>query len=287
VGCKRAAMGHPKPFGMKYLGVGNEQWGPQYIERYKVFVKAIKEKYPDIALIGATGSDPQIFPNGPAEVKYLQTELRKLNADIIDEHFYRNPDWFLKSPDLYDKTQRSGSKIFVGEYAAINKGVGNPENTNTWQCALAEAAFMTGLERNADLVTMTAYAPLFCNVNGWQWKPDLIWVDNLNVFGTPNYYVQQAFSLNRGDVVLPVSLDGQAGFYVTAARDKTAGQIIVKVVNAGAEPVTAKLNVQGAKVQAKGHETVLAVIWRPKFFRQNGDCSRRSGYRRCGRQLLL
>jgi alpha-L-arabinofuranosidase len=256
-GAKRAAMGHPKPFGMKMLGVGNEQWGPQYIERYKVFVKAIKEKYPDIKLIGATGSDPQIFPNGPAEVKYLQTQLRKLNADIIDEHFYRAPDWFLKSSDFYDKTQRSGAKIFVGEYAAINKGVGNPENTNTWQCALAEAAFMTGLERNADLVVMTAYAPLFCNVNGWQWRPDLIWFDSLNVFGTPNYYVQQAFSLNRGDVVLPVSLDGQAGLYVTAARDKAAGQIILKVVNAGPQPATVKLNVQGAKVQAKGHETVL------------------------------
>ena len=257
-GARRAAMGHPKPFGMKMMGVGNEQWGPQYIERYKVFVKAIKEKYPDIKLIGATGSDPEIFPNGPAEVKYLQTELRKLNADIIDEHFYRAPDWFLKSSDFYDKTQRSGSKIFVGEYAAINKGVGNPENTNTWQCALAEAAFMTGLERNADLVVMTAYAPLFCNVNAWQWKPDLIWFDNLNVFGTPNYYVQQAFSLNRGDVVLPVSFEGQAGLYVTAARDKTAGQIILKVVNSAAEPVTAKLNVQGAAVESKSHEMVLA-----------------------------
>jgi alpha-N-arabinofuranosidase len=257
-GAKRAAMGHPKPFGMKFLGVGNEQWGPQYIERYKVFVKAIREKYPDIKFIGATGSDPEIFPNGPAEVKYLQAELRKLNADIIDEHFYRASDWFLSNAGLYDKTQRGGTKIFVGEYAAASKGVGNSENNNLWQCALAEAAFMTGLERNADLVVMTAYAPLFCNVNAWQWKPDLIWFDNLNVYGTPGYYVQQAFSLNRGDEVLPVSLEGQAGLYVTAARDKAAGQIIFKVVNAGAEAATAKLNVRGVAVEAKGHETILA-----------------------------
>jgi alpha-N-arabinofuranosidase len=257
-GAKRVAMGHPKPFGMKYMGVGNEQWGPQYIERYKVFVKALKDKYPDVKLIGATGSDPQIFPNGPAEVKFLQKELRKLNADIIDEHFYRPSDWFQNSTGLYDKTQRSGAKIFVGEYAAINKGVGNAENTNTWQCALAEAAFMTGLERNADLVVMTAYAPLFCNVNAWQWRPDLIWVDNLNVFGTPNYFVQQAFSLNRGDVVLPVTLEGQVGLFASAVHDKANKQIILKVVNTGAEAVSTKLNIQGATVASKGHEMVLA-----------------------------
>jgi alpha-N-arabinofuranosidase len=256
-GAKRVAMGHPKPFNMKYLGVGNEQWGPQYIERYKVFVKALKNKYPDIKLIGATGSDPQIFGNGPAEVRFLQKELRKLNADIIDEHFYRPSDWFQNSSTFYDKTERSGAKIFVGEYAAINKGVGDAKNSNTWQCALAEAAFMTGLERNADLVVMTAYAPLFCNVNAWQWRPDLIWVDNLNVFGTPNYFVQQAFSTNRGDVVLPVTLDGQAGLFATAAHDKANKQIILKVVNPGPEAVSAKLNIQGVTVAAKGHETVL------------------------------
>jgi alpha-L-arabinofuranosidase len=252
-GAKRAAMGHPKPFNMKYLGVGNEQWGPQYVERYKVCAKTIKDKYPDIQLIGATGSDAHFFPNGPAEIKYLQTELRKLNTDIIDEHFYRPSDWFQSNFNFYDKTERSGSKIFVGEYAAKDAG-----DKNNWKGALAEAVFMAGLERNADLVTMTAYAPLFCNVNAWQWRPDLIWVDNLNVFGTPNYFVQQAFSLNRGDVVLPVTLEGQAGLFATAARDKANKQIILKVVNTGVEAATAKLNIQGVTVASKGRETVLA-----------------------------
>ncbi len=251
-GRKRAEMGHPEPFGMKMLGIGNEQWGPQYIERYKVFVRAIKEKYPDITLIAATGSDPEIFPNGPAEVEYLHSELRKLNAEIIDEHFYRGPDWFLESSDHYDNYERNGPKVFVGEYAAQSVGVASPDNRNNLHCALAEAAFMTGLERNADLVVMSCYAPLFGNADGWQWTPDLIWFDNLRVYGTPNYYVQQMFSLNRGDKVLSVQLndlpamEGQKkSLYVSSSLDEKEGYVIVKAVNITAETIKTKLELQG------------------------------------------
>ncbi len=265
-GAKRAAMGHPKPFNLKYLGVGNEQWGPQYIERYVPFVKAIKEKYPEVHLIGATGSDPTIFPNGATEVEFLRKELRKLNAEIIDEHFYRGPDWFLDNAGLYDSYERAGPKVFVGEYAAQSVGVASPDNRNNWKCALAEAAFMTGLERNADLVIMSCYAPLFGHEDRWQWRPDLIWFDNLSSYGTPNYYVQQLFSRNRGDVVLPVEVSGQQppsskqpGLYVTASRDEKAGEVIVKVVNSAEEPTPANVQLTGAgRVVSRGTMIVLA-----------------------------
>jgi len=265
-GAKRAAMGHPKPFNMKMLGVGNEQWGPQYIERYVPFVKAIKDKYPDIQLIGATGSDPEIFPNGLKEVEFLWDQMRKLNAEIVDEHFYRNPDWFLDSAGLYDKFERTGPKVFVGEYGAQSVGVASPDNRNNWKCALAEAAFMTGLERNADVVVMSCYAPLFGHEDRWQWRPDLIWFDNLTSYGTANYYVQQLFSRNRGDVVLPVEVSGrqspsskQPGLYVTASRDEKAGEVILKVVNSAEKLIAADVQIKGAgRVASQGTMIVLA-----------------------------
>jgi alpha-L-arabinofuranosidase len=240
-GKKRAEMGHPAPFNLKMMGIGNEQWGPQYIERYKVFVKAIKDKYPDMKLIGATGTDATIFPaafNGAKEVEYLQTQMRTLNADIVDEHFYRSPEWFADNTTLYDAYERKGPKVFVGEYAAQSKGVASPDNRNNWECALSEAAFMTGLERNADLVTMTAYAPLFAQEDGWQWTPDLIWFDNLQSYGTTNYYVQQLFSRNRGDRVLPtqianppVRLNKRPSLFVSASYNETGKEVILKAVN--------------------------------------------------------
>ncbi|MDI9433804.1 MAG: alpha-L-arabinofuranosidase C-terminal domain-containing protein [Planctomycetota bacterium] len=265
-GRKRAEMGHPEPFGLKLLGIGNEQWGPQYIERYKVFVKAIQDKYPDIQLIAGTGSDATIFPNGQQEIDYLWSQYRRLKADIVDEHFYRRPDWFLDNAHFYDNYERDGSEIFVGEYGAQSIGVASPDNRNNWHTALAEAAFMTGLERNADLVTMSCYAPLFCHVDGWQWRPDLIWFDNLRVFGTPNYYVQKLFSLNRGDRVLPVVVtdaatapNGKPRFYASSAYDDNSNEMILKVVNATGEPVRAIIQTRGAKtVGLQANVTVLA-----------------------------
>jgi len=259
-GKKRAAMGHPEPFKMKYLGVGNEQWGPQYVERYKVFAKALKEKYPEIQLIAATGSDPAIFPNGDNEVKYLWGQWRLLKPDIVDEHFYRKHTWFSENASRYDSYARHEPKVFVGEYAAMSHGVGNPDNRNNLECALAEAAFMTGLERNADVVVMTAYAPLAGHLDAWQWKPNLIWFDNLTVYGTPNYYVQKLFSTNRGDSVMPVKLDSTEGtLFVTACRDKAAGQVIIKVVNIAGQPMEATVDLQGVGlVDSQGQVTVLA-----------------------------
>ncbi|SHK75317.1 alpha-N-arabinofuranosidase [Reichenbachiella agariperforans] len=258
----RADMGHPEPFNLKMLGVGNEQWGPQYVERYVPIVNAVKAKYPEIQIIAATGSDGSIFPNGEEEIEYLWKEWKRLKPEIVDEHFYRNPDWFMKNADWYDNYERTGSKLFVGEWAAQSVGVASPDNKNNWETALSEAAFLTGLERNADLVTMTSYAPLFAHAEGWQWTPDLIWFDNLDSYGTANYYVQKMYATNPGTHVIPLEKDGkpvtgQNGLYATATRDENAGELIIKIVNTGEAAVEASFDVAGATI---GTEVTAEVL---------------------------
>ena len=265
-GKARADMGHPKPFNMKMIGIGNEQWGPQYIERYVPFAKAIKDKYPEMQLIAATGSDATYFANGQAEIKYLWEQWRKLKPEFVDEHFYRSPEWFLDNTALYDQFDRNDPKVLVGEYAAHSRQRENGRRKNDWQSALAEAAMMTGFERNADVVRMASYAPLLAHADAWQWAPDLIWFDNLNVCGTANYYVQRAFSTNRGDVVLPVELTGipttdnqQPRFYASAVLDKKADEVIVKAVNVTDKAVTANVELQGAtKAGSQARAIILA-----------------------------
>lgn len=254
----RADMGHPAPFHLKMMGIGNENWGPQYIERLKLFTKAIKEKYPDIKLVNSSGTDP----NGD-RYDYLNKELRSMNADIIDEHYYRRPEWFLQNAHRYDSFPRNGPMIFAGEYAAQSDKTVSVSNTNNWETALSEAAFMTGLERNADVVAMASYAPLFAHVDGWQWTPDLIWVDNLRVSGTPNYYVQKLFSTNKGTNVVPALRDnkvlaGEDGLYASAVIDKKTNELIVKVVNVTGTEQHVPLSIQGVKrLPANATVTVL------------------------------
>ncbi len=243
----RADMGHPEPFRLKMIGVGNEQWGPQYFERYKLFEKAILEKYPDIKLITGSG------PSAEGDLfDFAWDELNKLKPQIVDEHYYKNPEWFLKNVKRYDTYSRTGHKIFAGEYAAQSAFVCSPDNKNNWECAISEAAFMTGLERNADIVSMCSYAPLFCHVDGWQWKPDLIWFDNLKSFGTPNYYVQQLFSVNKGSHVLRMvsgnePLTGQEGIYASAVWDEKNKAIIVKIVNVTGKTIIKKVGMTTRK----------------------------------------
>jgi alpha-N-arabinofuranosidase len=232
---------------MKFIGVGNEQWGPQYIERYEAFAKAIREKYPDIKIVTGTGPSP----NGK-DFDFAARELKKLNAQIVDEHYYANPEWFLKNAARYDNYDRNSFKIFAGEYAAQSKFTCSPDNQSNWKCALSEAAFMTGLERNADVVYMCSYAPLFAHVDAWQWKPDLIWFDNLKSFGTANYYVQKLFSNNKGTNVLPMFMEnkpltGQSGLYASASFDKNSNEIILKLVNSTEKPQSARIVLEGLK----------------------------------------
>ena len=259
----RASLGHPKPFNVKFLGVGNENWGPQYVERLAVFQKAIKEKYPAIKLVCSSGI------SGEGELfDFLNGALRKMNVELIDEHYYSRPDWFLKNARRYDSYPRNGSKIFAGEYAAQSDQVVSPKNKNTWQCALAEAAFMTGLERNAAVVNMASYAPLFAHAEAWQWTPDLIWVDNLHVYGTPNYYVQKLYSVNKGTNVLNLTqnpdwrvsepLAGQDSLYASAAWDKATNEIILKIANVSDKAQTRTFQLDGAKkLDANGKLTLL------------------------------
>jgi alpha-N-arabinofuranosidase len=257
-GKKRAALGHPKPFNMTMMGVGNEQWGPQYVERYKIFEKAIHAKYPQMKLVSSVGP----FPKGEI-FDYLNTTFRKMHANILDEHYYQSPQWFLDNVKRYDNYDRKGPKIFAGEYAAQSVQAVSPDNKNNWKCALAEAAFITGLERNAEVVNMASYAPLFAHTEGWQWTPDLIWFDNLKSYGTPNYYVQQLYSLNKGTEVVPLTLHnneavtGQDGCFAAASVNSATHQIIIKIVNTGKQEQAADFVVEGAKPAAKASLTTL------------------------------
>ncbi len=187
-GAVRAKAGHPAPFHMKYIEIGNENGGPAYFERYALFHDAIKAKYPDVRLVAnAWGGVPG---NRPIE--------------IVDEHYYSTPEFFMQNATKYDTYRRDGYKVYVGEYAVTqNCGFGN------LRAALGEAAFMTGLERNSDVVIMSSYAPLFVNMNHRRWNPDLINFDSSRVYGLPSYYVQKMFSEHRGDVVLPVAVEPQ------------------------------------------------------------------------------
>ncbi len=255
----RAEMGHPQPFNLTMIGIGNENWGPQYIERLKIFQKAIKEKYPYIKLITSAGTDPD-----GARFDALNTTLRSLNVDFIDEHYYRKPEWFIQNVRRYDNYPRNNVKVFAGEYAAQSDKTVSVNNKNNWLSALSEAAFMTGLERNADVVQMASYAPLFAHADAWQWTPDLIWVDNLRAYGTTDYYVQQLFSVNKGNRVLPITLNndvvaGQDSLFASAVLDTITNQIILKIVNLSANPQKFSITFDGIKKQLNEKVQILLM----------------------------
>ena len=278
-GARRAAMGHPEPFHLKIVGVGNEQWGDQYFERYTIFQAALKAKHPEIQVV--TGAGPGVddgfwklawdkFTNGTP-------------ADIVDEHYYRPPQWFLENATRYDAQERRGTKVFAGEFAAHD----GPQHRSTLRAAVAEAAFMTGLVRNSDLVAMSSYAPLFAKAGAFQWAPDLIWFDNTRVYGTPSYHVQALYSRNRPDVVLPVTVDGTSvslpplpaasvatygaptqpqyhsgplpALFVAAGWDRQAGEVVLFVANPYAEARDATVALGSANHAATaGRAIVLA-----------------------------
>ena len=238
----RAQMGHPAPFNLKMIGVGNEQWDKVYVERLELFTKAIREKYPEIKIVGSSG------PEAAGEkFDYLWPEMKRVGVDLVDEHYYKEPEWFLANAARYDGYDRKGPKVFAGEYAAHDHPTGK---NNNWRAALSEAAFMTGLERNADVVHMATYAPLLAHFDAWQWNPDLIWFDNMQLLRTPNYYVQQMYGMNAGDQVLPLEMDGkpvtgQDNLYATASLDNNTGEVILKLVNTGDKAADVKIDLDG------------------------------------------
>ena len=185
-GAVRAKAGHAGPFHLKYMEIGNENGGKAYHERWPLFCKAIKARYPEMQLVANVWGG---FPTN-----YM--------PDIVDEHYYSNPEFFMQNAFKYDKYDRKGPKIYIGEYAVTERaGLGNLRG------AVGEAAFMTGMERNSDVVAMGSYAPLFCNANHKRWPINLINYDSYRAFGIPSYYVQQMFSQNRGDVTLPIMVE--------------------------------------------------------------------------------
>lgn len=253
----RADMGHPEPFNMKYLGVGNEQWGPQYVNRLEPFVKVLREKHPEIKIVGSSG------PNSEGkDFDYLWPEMKRLKVDLVDEHFYRPETWFLKEGLRYDNYDRKGPKVFAGEYACHGKG----KKYNHFYPSLLEAAFMTGLERNADIVEMATYAPLFAHVEGWQWRPDLIWFDNNRSVKSGSYYVQQLYGMNKGDRVLPITMngkpvagqEGQNGLFASAVSE--GKDIIVKVANVGETEQPLTINFKGLKARQPLKNVVVTTL---------------------------
>ncbi len=245
-GALRAEMGHPAPFNLKFIAIGNEQWGPEYPEHLAPFVQAIRKAYPDMKIVGSSGPDSE-----GQQFDYLWPEMKKLGADLVDEHFYRPEKWFLAEGNRYDNYDRKGPKVFAGEYACHGKG----KKWNHFNAALLEAAFMTGLERNADVVHMATYAPLFAHIEGWQWRPDMIWFDNSASFPTASYYVQQLYSHNKGTNVLPANLNGkpaagnedQNGLFASAVLDKNTGEYIVKVANTSSTAQPFDIRLAGLK----------------------------------------
>ncbi|WP_071145051.1 alpha-L-arabinofuranosidase C-terminal domain-containing protein [Bacteroides ihuae] len=242
----RADMGHPASFNLKFIGIGNEQWGPEYPERLEPFLKTIRKAHPEIKIVGSSG------PNSEGkDFEYLWPEMKRLKADLVDEHFYRPESWFLSQGARYDKYDRKGPKVFAGEYACHGKG----KKWNHFHASLLEAAFMTGLERNADVVHMATYAPLFAHVEGWQWRPDMIWFDNLNSVRTVSYYVQQLYAQNKGTNVIPLTMnnkpvtgaEGQDGLFASAVWDATTHSYIIKVVNTTDKMLRVPLTFAGLK----------------------------------------
>jgi alpha-L-arabinofuranosidase len=240
-------MGHPAPFNLKFIGIGNEQWGKEYPERLEPFVKAIRAKYPDIKIIGSSG------PSADGEqFDYLWPEMKRIKVDLVDEHYYKEPEWFLANAGRYDNYDRKGPAVFAGEYASHDYSAGKQNN---FLSALTEAAFMTGLERNADIVHMCTYAPLFAHVDAWQWNPDMIWFDNLRMVKTPNYYVQQLYACNKGTNTIALTRDkkavaGQDNLYASAVYDKGRNCYIVKVANTGTDAKDIRMTLTGGKKNA-------------------------------------
>ena len=251
----RADMGHPEPFNLKFLGVGNEQWdydeahggfGPVFTERLKKFSDALRAKYPNLKLIGTTGPNSEGW-----DFDLLQPRMKELKVDLYDEHYYRNEQWFLSHGLRYDSYDRKGPRVFAGEYACHGRG----KKWNHFETSLYEAAHMTGIERNADIVHMATYAPLFAHVEGWQWRPDAIWYDNLRSFKSVSYYVQQLFAMNKGTHVLSLTMDkqpvagqaGQDGLFASSVFDKETGEVVIKVVNTSKQPQQLTMNLSDIK----------------------------------------
>jgi alpha-L-arabinofuranosidase len=247
-GAKRVAAGHPDPFPLQYIEIGNENWGPVYNKRCDMFYKAIKARYPQLTLISNHGLTSDM------------TGVEKV--DMIDPHWYVEPDYFFKNTRIFDTVPRKDHLIYVGEYACNQKvGGGN------MLAALSEAAFITGMERNSDIVRMASYAPLFECRNDRTWPVNLIWYDNLQVVGRSSYYVQKVFAENRPSRNLHSEIHQRGDIpsdslrqFAVAGLDEQKGEIVIKVVNAVEKPWRSGIKITGGKkIMRKGEVVTLAA----------------------------
>ncbi|MFQ9933420.1 MAG: alpha-L-arabinofuranosidase C-terminal domain-containing protein [Lachnospiraceae bacterium] len=270
-GAVRAGMGHREPFNLKMIGIGNEQWETDrvhFFERYDLFEKAIHEKYPDMLLIGSAGPDVTSEHYRDAWNFYME-KAYKLEKNIdkyvyaVDEHYYQRPEWMLENSGFYDKYPRD-IKVFAGEYAAhVVPGAFNNPSSNTLYAALAEAAFMTGLERNADVVVLASYAPLFARIGYTQWSPDLIWFDGKMSYRTPSYYVQKMYSVYTGKYT--VDMEAPEGLYKTASYNNENDSIYIKLVNVTGESKKINFRLEGFRDREEAVEIVLSGNSRDDF----------------------
>lgn len=248
----RCEMGHSAPFNLKMIGIGNEQWETEkvkFFKRYDMFEKAIHEKYPDMLLIGSAGPDVSSDHYTDAW-SFYRGKKEKLDKDIekyvyaVDEHYYQKPEWMLENSHFYDDYPRD-IKVFAGEYAThVVPGSFNNPSSNNLYAGLCEAAFMTGLERNADVVVLASYAPLFARTGYTQWSPDMIWFDGKTSYETPSYYVQQFYSVYTGKYALDINVPKELSesLYATASFDDENERLYVKLVNVTDENMEIKLD---------------------------------------------
>lgn len=255
-GARRARDGHPAPFKLTYVEIGNEETEPNYDARFAQFYDAIKARYPAIQII-ATG---QIKDTGsmPDELNYRKScQVKSRVPDVLDEHFYQTAKDTFAEVGHFDHYDRKGPKIFVGEWATMEGGPPTPNMLG----ALGDAAWMIGMERNSDIVIMQAYAPLLVNVNkdASQWRTNLIGYDALNSYGSPSYYAQVIFNAHRGDEILSSSPRAGRDLFTNVTRDSKTGTIYVKVVNASGTPRSVKIEIVGtATIEREGKVVVLA-----------------------------
>ena len=266
----RADAGHPKPFNLKYLGIGNEDLISEvFTERYLPLIQAVKERYPEITVCGTTGP---FFEGSDYEQGWRLAKENKI--DMVDEHYYVSPGWYIHNQHFYDQYDRSASKVYLGEYASHGPG-----RKSTIETALTCAMHICNLERNGDVVVMSSYAPLLAKNRHTQWNPDLIYFDNTQVYPTVDYFVQKMCGQSQGNQYLPSTLqfdlgpDANRRLAVSTVRDTATGKTYVKLVNLLPEPVEFTLDFQGVDIP-QGTEagmTVLSGEWnsqdaRPKEF---------------------
>ena len=252
-GAQRAAAGHPAPFGLKYLGVGNEDHiTPVFKERFQMIYEAVKAKHPEIVVVGTVGPSP-----AGADYDKGWKIADELRLPMVDEHCYKSPQWFWENLQRYDAYDRAKSKVYLGEWAAFDD-----KRRSTVRAAISEAAYLTGLERNADVVSFASYAPMLAKRGHVHWSPNLIYFNNTEVFPTISYHVQQLFSVNNGDTYLPTTVDDSTKpvtFAASTVRDSKTGDLILKLVNGAHAPKPLRIELTGAKrLPSSAVKTVLA-----------------------------